>query len=545
MAMMKLLLCYLIVSMACHLVFSFTDPQDATVLQSIKQQWKNLPPSWNNSNDPCGTPWEGVTCSNSRVKALALSSMRLSGELSDDIGGLTELTSLDLSFNPDLTGSVSSRLGDLRKLNVLILAGCGLSGTIPRELGNLAQLSFLALNSNNFTGEIPASLGNLTNLYWLDLSNNRLSGSIPVSTSTGPGLDLLKKAKHFHFSKNQLSGEIPASLFSSGMVLSHLLLDGNLLTGEIPLTLGNVQTLEILRLDNNALGGGVVNLQNLTNLIELNLASNNFSGPLPDLTGMNYLNYVNLSNNSFQPSQAPAWFSTLKSLTTLALENGPLQGQVPQQLFSLPQIQIVILRKNAFNDTLDMGNNISQQLQLVDLQNNDISSVTLSSGYSKTLLLMGNPVCASSIASTSYCQPQKRSATNCSTSLANCRNITCPSDQKLSPQTCACAYPYEGTIIFRAPRFMDTANCSRFHDLQISLEMKFGLAPGAVVLLNPHFNIDDYLQVGLGLFPTTRNFFNSSEIQRMGFELSSQTFKPPAEFGPYIFIAVPYKFPGQ
>ena len=45
-----------------------------------------------------------------------------------------------------------------------------------------------------------------------------------------------------------------------------------------------------------------------------------------------------------------------------------------------------ILRKNAFNDTLDMGNNISQQLQLVDLQNNDISSVVLSSGYSKTLL---------------------------------------------------------------------------------------------------------------------------------------------------------------
>lgn len=44
------------------------------------------------------------------------------------------------------------------------------------------------------------------------------------------------------------------------------------------------------------------------------------------------------------------------------------------------------LRNNKFNETLDMGKNIGQQLQLVDLQNNEISAVTVGSGYDNTLM---------------------------------------------------------------------------------------------------------------------------------------------------------------
>lgn len=44
------------------------------------------------------------------------------------------------------------------------------------------------------------------------------------------------------------------------------------------------------------------------------------------------------------------------------------------------------LRNNAFGEKLDMSGNISQQLQLVDLENNDISSVTIGSEYKSTLL---------------------------------------------------------------------------------------------------------------------------------------------------------------
>ncbi|KAK9705096.1 hypothetical protein RND81_07G033600 [Saponaria officinalis] len=539
----SLLLC-LVCFAGVELISSLTDPRDAAVLQSLKAQWQNTPPSWRKSDDPCGASWEGLTCDNSRVTALGLSTMGLEGKLSGDIGGLTELRSLDLSFNRGLTGSLSPRLGDLPKLIILILAGCGFSGTIPAELGNLAELSFLALNSNNFTGEIPNSLGNLSRLYWLDLADNQLSGSIPVSTPNSPGLDLLLKAKHFHFNKNKLSGKIPPQLFSSEMILIHVLFDGNLFTGTIPSSLGLVQTLEVLRLDRNFLLGEVpTNLNNLTNIVELNLGHNKLTGPLPDLTGMDSLSYVDLSGNLFDESDAPEWFSSMLSLTTLMVEYGSLQGPVPQKLFSAPQMQQVKLRNNSFNGTLDLGDSISQQLQLVDVENNQISSVTVSSKYTNTLTLIGNPVCSTRLSSTDYCELQQQTRKPYSTTVANCGRKLCPPDQKLSPQSCDCCYPYSGTMYFRGPCFRELTNASTFHSLEMSLWVKLGLTPGSVALENPFFNTDDYLEVHVDLFPSEDKYFNRSEVQKIGFDLSNQTFKPPPVFGPYYFIASPYVFP--
>lgn len=541
------LLFFLAFCIGIHLVSSGTDSRDFAALKSLIDQWENIPPSWKKSNDPCVKPWDGVTCSNSRVTALGLSTMGIRGQLSGgDIAELTELKSLDLSFNKELSGPLSPRLGDLKNLNILILAGCGFSGRIPSELGNLPELTYLALNSNNFSGDIPASLGKLSNLYWLDLADNQLTGTLPVSTLTTPGLDRLLKAKHFHFNKNKLSGPIPPQLFSSEMVLIHILFDGNQITGSIPPTLGFVQTLEVLRLDRNLLSGSVPsNVNNLTNLIELHLAQNKLTGPLPDLTGMNVLNYVDLSNNSFTQTDAPTWFSTLQSLTTLVIEYGPLQGSIPQKLFSFSSIQQVKLRNNAFNETLFMGDTISQKLELVDLENNQISSVTLSSGYSNTLKLIGNPVCLSdALSNTEYCQVQPKNTETYSTSLATCGSKSCPPDQKLSPQSCDCGYPYEGTLYFRGPSFRELSNPDTFRTLERSLWMKLLLTPGSVFLQNPFFNTDDYLQVQLALFPPPpEKNFNRTEVQRIGFYLSNQTYKPPKEFGPYYFIASPYAFP--
>ncbi|KAG7017177.1 putative leucine-rich repeat receptor-like protein kinase [Cucurbita argyrosperma subsp. argyrosperma] len=524
---------------------SLTDPTDLAALEALRSDWENTPPSWGASNDPCGTPWEGVSCTNSRVTALRLSTMGLKGKLGGDIGMLTGLKSLDLSFNANLTGTISPRLGDLQNLSILILAGCGFSGNIPEALGNLSELSFLALNSNKFTGIIPPSLGKLSKLYWLDLAENQLTGSIPVSTSTSPGLDLLLNAKHFHFNKNQLSGSISPQLFSSEMVLIHILFDGNQFSGRIPQTLGLVQTLEVLRLDRNSLTGPVPsNLNNLTNINELNLAGNKLTGPLPNLTQMSSLNYVDLSNNSFDSSPAPEWFSNLQFLTTLIVENGSIRGSVPQGVFSLPQIQQIKLKNNKFNDTLDMGDKVSEQLQLVDLQNNNISHLTLGSRYTKTLMLIGNPVCSTdaTLPNTNYCQLQNQPVTSYSTSLASCGSKSCSSDQKLSPQSCECAYPFEGTLYFRAPSFRALSNVTLFHSLEMSLWKKLDLTPGSVFIQNPFFNVDDYLQLQLALFPPEEKYFSRSDIQRIGFDLSNQTYKPPKEFGPFYFIASPYDF---
>ncbi|KAJ8752207.1 hypothetical protein K2173_003815 [Erythroxylum novogranatense] len=543
MAAIRLLYLLAFFNLGIEVTFCFTDPRDAAALQSLKDIWENTPPSWHHSGDPCGETWEGVTCNNSRVTALGLSTLGLKGKLSGDIGGLTELRSLDLSHNPELTGSLTPRLGDLKKLNTLILEDCGFTGNIPDELGNLTELSFLALNSNNLTGGIPPSLGKLTKLYWLDLADNQLTGSLPISTSKStPGLDFLLNCKHFHFNKNQLSGPIPPQLFSSRMVLIHVLFDGNEFRGSIPSTLGQVQTLEVLRLDRNGLTGNVPSsFDNLVNMVTLNLAHNKLEGPLPNFTRLNTLNYVDLSNNSFSPSIAPVWFSTLPSLIALVVEYGPLEGSLPSKIFSFPRLETVLLRNNALSGTLNMNDSVGPKLQLVDLQNNQISSVNLTAEYTNTLILVGNPVCTA-LSSTNYCL-QEQSTRPYSTNLANCGSKTCSLDQKLSPQSCECAYPLEGTFYFRGISFKDVSNVNRFHALEMSIWVALRLPPGSVFLSSPIFNVDDYLQVQVSLFPASGIYFNRSEVQRIGFELSNQTYKPPPEFGPYYFTASPYPFP--
>ena len=93
--------------------------------------------------------------------------------------------------------------------------------------------------------------------------------------------------------------------------------------------------------------------------------------------------------------------------------------------------------------------------------------------------------------------------------------------------------------------FRDLTNANTYHSLEMSLWVQLGLTPGSVSLQNPFFNNDDYLQIQLELFPSMGKYFNRSEVQRIGFDLSNQTYKPPPLFGPYYFIASPYTFPGN
>jgi len=99
-------------------------------------------------------------------------------------------------------------------------------------------------------------------------------------------------------------------------------------------------------------------------------------------------------------------------------------------------------------------------------------------------------------------------------------------------------------LYFRAPFFKET-NANLFQQLEKSLWTNLDLAPNSVFIDDPFFNTDDYLQVPVAFFPAEGKYFNRSEIARMGFDLSNQTFKPPRVFGPYYFSALPYAFQGN
>ncbi|GKV49312.1 hypothetical protein SLEP1_g56068 [Rubroshorea leprosula] len=114
----------------------------AAALISLKAECKNLPPNWSGS-DPCGDGWVGIGCTNSRVTSITLGNLGLEGLVFGDIPSLTELPTLDLSYNKRLTGSLPESIGNLKKLTILILVGCGFTGPIPDTIGNLHQLAYL------------------------------------------------------------------------------------------------------------------------------------------------------------------------------------------------------------------------------------------------------------------------------------------------------------------------------------------------------------------------------------------------------------------
>uniref|UniRef100_A0A0E0A0V5 non-specific serine/threonine protein kinase n=1 Tax=Oryza glumipatula TaxID=40148 RepID=A0A0E0A0V5_9ORYZ len=491
---------------------------------------QNYPSSWN-SGDPCGGGWDGVMCSNGRVTSLRLSSINLQGTLGTSIGLLTQLVYLDLSSNIGLGGPLPAEIGNLGQLTTLILAGCSFTGAIPKEIGNLSKLWFMALNSNKFTGGIPPSIGLLTNLFYLDLADNQLTGSFPISSPTSPGLDLLVQTKHLHFNKDQLTGTL-TGLFNSKMTLLHILFDSNQLSGSIPAELGGITTLEVVRLDRNGFGGAIpTNISNLVSLNQLNLASNKLTGSIPDLSSMTKLNVVDLSNNTFDTSVAPVWFTTLTSLTS-----------VPKGLFTLPQLQQVVLSKNALNGTLEMTGIISKQLRTVNLLNNNIISANTQS-YNNTLVLVGNPLCVDQdYSGKPFCSIRQENLIAYTTSMTQCSSSAaqCPDGQSLDPGNCGCASSYNGKMVFRAPSFFDVTTGEPFQQLEMSLSTQLNLRPGSVYLSDVHWNSDNYLQVQVKLFPSSGMSFNLSELTRIGFDLSNQTYKPPSNFGPYFFIADPY-----
>jgi len=97
--------------------------------------------------------------------------------------GLTELPksvlddkgvkTLNLSGN-SLT-SLPSEIGELTKIEVLILDDNELEGSLPGEIRKMTNLKTLSAKNNKLTG-IPAEIGQLSNLETADFSGNDISG---------------------------------------------------------------------------------------------------------------------------------------------------------------------------------------------------------------------------------------------------------------------------------------------------------------------------------------------------------------------------------
>ena len=196
--------------------------------------------SWERSDNWCSDKpigqWYGVhTNIKGRVDEIDLHG-NITGQIPPEIGDLTELTRLSISNRllPDNSdyGPLPSEIGNLKKLETLVLQGYPLSGKIPESLYDLTSLWQLIierpghmdeqqispsirklhnlqrciLRNMNLTGNLTPEFGHLFNLTELSLQGNNLSGTIP---SEWGGLVNLGDCELIG---NRLSGPLPQSL---------------------------------------------------------------------------------------------------------------------------------------------------------------------------------------------------------------------------------------------------------------------------------------------------------------------------------------------
>ena len=357
--------------------------------------------------------WEGITIGGTpaRVQGLEMEGRGLTGRLSPQLGGLSELRILRLGIN-QLSGAIPAALGALRNLQTLHLDRNDLTGAIPVELGSLRNLSSLQLSDNQLTGPIPVELGALSSLQTLRLDGNQLSGAIP------PALGNLRNLESLWLSANQLSGPIPAEMGTLD-VLKSLALDHNQLSGPIPATLGVLRGLRILHLNGNDLTGAIpAALGSLPVLRSLSLQENQLSGAIPGTLGaLRSLEHLWLHENRLTVAipaalaglynleslwlyenqltgAIPAALGALHALETLRLHGNQLSGAIPAALGGLSNLAFLYLHDNQLRGAIPTALGTLRNLGFLRLNDNHLSSAipgTLGAlPYLRDLYLGGN-----------------------------------------------------------------------------------------------------------------------------------------------------------
>lgn len=256
-----------------------------------------------------------------------LLSSNLLTELSEDLGLLPALTTLDLHDNK--LQSLPRAVGALQELRQLRLSHNQLSA-LPLELFSLPLLYSLTLQ-HNVLENLPPQLSKLSSLTELDVSSNRLK-ELPSALGDLTALTSLN-VQHNHLSA------LPDSL---GLLSNLRVLEcsNNQLT-ELPSSLVQLNSLEQLFLRQNKLS--VLPALPRQSLKELYLADNQITVlPSEQLCGLELLSCLELRGNKICALPEEALPSTL---TRLDLSNNDI-SLLPPSLGLLPNLSVLLLEGN-------------------------------------------------------------------------------------------------------------------------------------------------------------------------------------------------------
>ncbi|TYI08752.1 hypothetical protein ES332_A09G023000v1 [Gossypium tomentosum] len=308
--------------------------------------------------------WPGIRCNAGSVVEIDLSGHGLNGSITPQIGELSKLKYLNLSWNK-LLGELPYSIGNLTQLAVLDVSYNYIQ-SIPKAIQKMENLVSLNLSWNSLTGKLPSSIGNLTQLVDLDLSNNWLVGPIPSSVSN------LTNLASLYLQSNKLNGSIPQEIWRLRNLVA-LDLSSNRLVGPISSSVSNLTNLASLYLQSNKLNGSIPQeIGRLKNLVALDLSSNWLVGPIP--SSVSYL--TNLAALFLQRNQLngsiPQEIGRLRKLVALDLSSNMLVGPIPSSVIYLADLASLFLQRNQLNGSIPQEIGRLRNLVSFDLSFNSL-----------------------------------------------------------------------------------------------------------------------------------------------------------------------------
>ncbi|XP_059284725.1 receptor-like protein EIX1 [Lycium ferocissimum] len=233
------------------------------------------------------------------------------------IGNLSNLNTLDLSYNDYLFVNNLKWLFHLRQLRCLAINWADLNGVILDALGNMLSLARLNLSINYFQGPIPDVLWNMKSLQHLDLSGN----------ACGSGFSSC-------FGKISNLKSLRVSFCSLDVQLSQIMKNLSCMT----------DSLEYLNLERNHIGGSLPDV--LANFSPhssnpLEFGGTFLVGSRTSCLNFDSLGYLDLSDNLLYEELPSCW--TLRSLTHLNLANNNFSRKIPNAMRSLEMLEMLHL----------------------------------------------------------------------------------------------------------------------------------------------------------------------------------------------------------